>query len=670
VTREAICSKEIGWMRTFQRSGDPSISISQDVVTCLMAIGALLVIVLFLVGISVEAQVEPDFEWKDPVTTSYNGYEQDVESIEYDEATGDTYLIWNNRETFTGKYALEAISMARVDPETMELEHYASFMYLGSPRFHVVHDGIWYIFYMVEAPYNRYDIHLRVNGEYTDSRVWRTLSVIDVLGVHENKIMMVTRDRSQDDIWALHSIDMETFESTSVPLFDIKGNGHGWVLTMRDGIVYCVFYTSTSDYQRDYMELHTYEIGSLELAEPVLLCYWDFVRWYWMNFDVDSQGNIHLLLQSNSTLMKFDPSGNLIARTQIGPPVIKEGTSWYGGNIIINRTDWVYVMGTLTSDTTLISAYMSVILSNTYDSEVMVKTISEEYGPSGRHIMEINGSDRIFLGLSITIDTNSRAAITFQIAPTPDLSISTRYLRVEERPLSEEPIEISILVMNVGRAPCSSFSISVYHKPLGYDTYTLVLRELVTHPLPGGDRVWFTGDARIPKGNCMLRFEVHNVTPYEDFRDNNVIEVRSFIATNNPPVITVHFPRNGTFCDDILIVSGSTHDLDNDPNVTTSIWGLPGIGLTVDGEGDWNMAIDLDGVPSGTYVIQFRATDGTDDSVTVSRKVIVDHIEDGLILGGHYPDADVDLLTGQSETFVLNVTDRFSRNLVGSGPSN
>jgi len=664
VLRGGIGVIEMGWMASILMSGGSPRSIFRSSVTLLITFFALATLMFLLADPEVDAQPDLDFEWKVPVLAANNGYQQDVESVEYDEVTGETYLIWNNRGPFSGGYAPEAHTMARIDAKTNELEQCATFEYLGYPRYHIVHDGKWYLIYQKETSNNQYDGYMRVHGEDMDRMVWRSIRIRAVLGVHDNHIVMVAHDdatsKEQNN---LYSISLETFESTSIPLFDFTGNRRAWEFILRNGTVYSVYYKSTSDWQRDFIELHTYEIGSLERKDPIYICDWDYGEGTRMKFDVDSKGNIHLLLQSNCTLMKFNPSGDLIARTQIQSPIDQEGTSWYASNIIINQTDWVFIIGTVRTDSSLSGTVVSATLSNSYGSGVAAKTISDDFISAAYYGLTLNGSDRIFTALTKVVDTDARVAISLQIDPTPDLSISERYLRVEERPSMKEPVEFSIRIKNVGQATSTSFTLSIYQKPLVGGMYTLVHQEVSTQMLPAGEKVWFTGATRVPKGNCMLRFEVHQVTPFENFRHNNVIEVQSFIATNNPPELQIHSPLNGTTWDDLMIVYGSAIDIDYDPNITTSIWGLPNIDIKVNGNGDWNHTIELDIVPSGIYVVQFRASDGSDDSMTVARTVIIDHIEDSLIHEGHYPEGDVVLLTGQTETFVFNVTERFSRNL-------
>ena len=103
--RGSIGVTEMGWMHSILMSRSSPRSIFHSSVTLLIAFIAIVTLMFLLADPSVDAQSDLDFEWKVPVLAASTGYQQAVESVEYDEVTGETYLIWNNRKPLSHHFA-------------------------------------------------------------------------------------------------------------------------------------------------------------------------------------------------------------------------------------------------------------------------------------------------------------------------------------------------------------------------------------------------------------------------------------------------------------------------------------------------------------------------------------------------------------------------------------
>jgi hypothetical protein len=328
-------------------------------------------------------------------------------------------------------------------------------------------------------------------------------------------------------------------------------------------------------------------------------------------------------------------------------------------DIQINKTDCVYVFGYYLPNHKANGVLCSFVTSPDYKHGFLRHVIVEGGISIGHNnkMIGINASGDFFIMWRASLDDLYRVFFSYQIPLTPDLSVNNTGFRIREVRGAREPINVSAMVKNVGRAVSRSHWIELSYSLEWSDAFEMIVDRRMEVVLEPNRTCNFEHAFALPQGNCLLRLRVHDVTPYENNVGNNVFNAWFFVSNNNPPTIQVYQPEDGSTLHDTLILSGVTEDLDIGGQVTTSVTGLPSITIEFNGAGSWNRTLDLGVVPSGVYILSFQAYDGRFFSEVVYRRVRVARDNDTLKLLSFHPRSDVTLIEGEEQLFFFNASD-------------
>jgi hypothetical protein len=424
------------------------------------------------------------------------------------------------------------------------------------------------------------------------------------------------------------------------------------------------FNTYTCDFVLD--RINTRTGGRMSLRDLDI----EEIKWYCdFRFDVDSDGNLHIVLEDRKQILyKVSPSGEVLSTIDLQTlwGIGNESYRIYEAEVIVNRTDHVYVIGRSYPNHYENGAVVSFVLSSDYSGGILRHIIN---GSNPRFFRwgsfaTMNRTGEIFVAWYSVVDDLSRTLFAYQIPLTPDLEPIATGFRVKEAPGKPEPVTFLIRIDNVGRARSGSHWVELSFSLNGSEPFEAIVDLRMDRLLGPRMSYDFEHSMALPQGSHLLRVRVHDVSPYENNVLNNIFQTWFYVANNNPPTIEVVSPEDGLTASEELQVSGITEDLEHVGELTTFITGLPSISLTIQGRGPWNRTIDLDDVLSGEYILGFRAYDGQDYSRAVYRRVKVSRDVDQLRLDSLYPSGDIILIEGDEETFFFNVTDPLARSLV------
>jgi len=431
-------------------------------------------------------------------------------------------------------------------------------------------------------------------------------------------------------------------------------------MIMRNGMIYCLQDRRAGTGGYVVLELFTYDVNSGLRTGPTHILSIPKNQGAAVKYDVDPMGIIHLL-RSNFNLTKYSINGVPLGSIQIVKPPGAEGIILSDYDLIFNSSDCLTVVGALRFNQSDTQQVMSFTITSDYDPDILYHYISESMDRGSNICLSINASDTIMVTFDENIDELQRLSMSMQIEPSPDLGISPTSFEMEEIPGATDPVWLSFNLENLGRAPSSSHWISVLRKPSAGTAFYEIERVFKNVKIQTGGSHKTDIFTKIPKGNSHIRIVIEDVTPFENNRSNNALEVMVYIRVNNPPSVWVETPMDGDVVREVLIVRGQSSDIDNDTAITTRITGFPGDGLELNGIGEWNASIDLSEIPSGDYVLTFQASDGEDMSTPVRRHVRVDPVNESLKLLSYSPLGDLNLLLGESGVLHLNASDRFGR---------
>jgi len=622
-----------------------------------------------------------DFEWKTPGMNRDNGYDQWTEGVLTDEVTGEIFVVYQNRKPYTQYWADDSIVCAHLDPDTGTLTdrwvyHYPinnsyRYLYFPSNRQYLVHDGHFYFLYYTDEDGS---VHLRIDNMSEDRKRWSIgESQLIILGIKDGSLLFIKADWQRDS-WVLYTVSLEDFKTTEKDIFTYFFDTAGQRFLYRNGAIHSVLWRQTKHGSYNYshhLMIDTYYVG-LELRVGPTQVDLDPLDWLGtIHFDVDSEGFFHILYEDNEGnsmgLHKVSSAGEVAASTDIGHLLddldVNFSASWI--NVQVNQTDHVYLLGRFMPNHFSNGILCSLVFSSDYEMEVSRQilvsgSIHQRFFFS--HI-SMNGTGAIFTIWYDQLDDLNRVYFSYQIPLTPDLELSPSGFKFREVGGALEPIWIQALVSNVGRAISRSYWTEISYSLNGVEPFTRVLDLRIHEPLDINDTHTLERYIALPQGSLMLRVEIHNVTPYENNRGNNILDGWFFVSNNNPPTILVDLPNDGSTGFDSIVVSGETNDIDIGGEVETIITGLPSLTISFNGEGPWNRTVDLEDVPSGVYTLSFRAYDGQHYSEIIYRRVRIARAVDHLRLASLYPQGDVTLIEGEEQVFFFNATDPLMNDL-------
>ncbi len=626
------------------------------------------------------SEMVDNYEWKTPEMSPENGCDQWTEGILTDEVTGEVYIVYQNREPYSQNWSDDSIVCAHLNPDTGTLDdrwafNYSedsSYVYLYFPRNrqYLVHDGHFYFLYFTNQDRR---IHLRVDDMAEDKATWATDEFqLTILGVENGNLLFLMNDWGRDTI-VLFTVSLSDFTTTRKDIMSYFFEVTGHKFLFRNRTVHALLWRQTrhgNDYSYDLM-IDRYYVGLELRMGPTEVDLDTMDYWGTTHFDLDSEGYYHILYGDytgeNQGLHKVSSSGDVVTSVEIGHLMddidVNFSESWL--DVLVNRTDYVYIIGRFIPNHFGNGVLCSLIFSSEYNEEVERDIIYS--GPfslnTAHNHFGMNGTGAIFTVWYSIEDDLYRVFFSFQIPPTPDLELSPSGFSFLEVGGATEPIHVTALVRNIGRASSRSHWIDISYSLDGYEPFVNVLDLRMDVPLDINETHAFEPTMALPQGSLMLRVKIHNVTPYENNKANNVLLGWFFVSNNNPPTIRVDLPADGSTVQDNIVVSGSTQDVDIGGEVTTIITGLPTLTISFEGVGPWNRTVDLGDIPSGVYTLSFRAYDGQHFSEVIYRMVRVARADDRLRMASLYPIGDVTLIEGGEQAFFFNATDPLMNDL-------
>jgi len=630
------------------------------VLTILLITLLLLLIVGFVSSEAASETILDDFEWKVPALIKDTEYDQLPKGIFEDELTGDAYVIFEKMEHQTQDPApLDPIVVCHFNTSMNTFDSVLFMQYPGPKNDYLIYNRTWYTFFVTSTTF-----HLRVGNETIDT-LRLTLTGLDrgyydVLGVYKEKIRLLWSYFSgSPQKNEMMSIDIHTFEWTMETIIPTGPNPTEYHFVFKEGILYIGMNKQRGGPNDKELMYYTYDIDSGSLVGPIVLYSSEIEQYGNWDLDIDSEGNIHLLLVRRTwNLIKFTPSGEQITSVDLDT-----GETRGFLVLMLNESDIVNVIGWLYYNTTSNGFVISFTLPTDYSSIVRKTILEGTYDTSPRQerkMMAISG-DQILITLKILVDDVIKAFFNYKIQPAPDLAISPNDFTFKEQVGSAKRAIISVGIRNIGRAKALTYWVSVHTKPLGDKEFSLVDEVLANRSIsPGGNYIHIR-TMNLPRGSNSLRIIVHDTFPVENYLDNNVFDILVFVSINNPPTLELYGPANGTVVDRTVRFDGLTEDFDGSEGVVTTFDGLPTGRILVLGTGLWNHTIDLHNVTSGDYLLSIRAFDGQHYSPWYLRSIRIDHPEYTFVIDSYYPQGSLSLIVGTSTEFVVNVTDFFSR---------
>jgi hypothetical protein len=641
----------------------------------LVSILLFLIATLVLTIDSGAAEVVDNFEWKVPGMNRENGCDQWTEGILTDEVTGEVYVVYQNREPYSQDWSNDSIVCARLDPDTGTLTdrwvyHYPvkdrnMYYYFPKNRQYLVHDDHFYFLY-----YTREDmtVHLRIDDMSEDQKRWYIGEFqLRILGVREGNLTFIV-DNWERDAVVLFTVSLDNFTTKMKDIFTYSFDTTGRRYQYRNGAVHAVFWKQTrhSDSTYSYNLMIDRHYIDLELRLGPTSVDVDAIDYPGTtNFDVDSEGNCHIMYVdyygSDQWLHKVTTSGDVVASIDLDHLMddidVNFTEPWL--YVLVNRTDQVYLLGRFTPNHYGNSVLCSFAISPTYDGTMLRHFIYPglpNLNYRFDHVV-MNRTGEIFITWYAMVDGLYRVFFSHQIPLTPDLEVKPSGFRFQEVRGTTDPIRISVMISNVGRADSNSHWVEVSYSLDGSEPFVTVMDLRMEIPMAPDENYTFERSMSLPQGNIRFRLRIHDVTPYENNRLNNVIMRWFFVSNNNPPTVLVELPEDGSTLRKTMTIKGVTDDRDVGGVVTTSMTGLPSLPMTIEGRGPWYRTLDLSDVPSGVYVLSFQAYDGDYFSDVVYRKVRIARADDELRLISIHPSGDVTLLEGERYMFYFNATD-------------
>ena len=615
--------------------------------------------------------IPDDFEWKVPSLVLDNEYDQVVKGVYKDIQSETVYTILQNYDAFTGNPNLdEYVVVNRFNTTTHEYD--SSFIrdFPGNNNDYIVHGGRWYVFHVSDG-----FLHIRLNNSSIDTMKWEykyyDYTGYRLIGVYDGALFFLMFSGEYGHTVKLFSVNITTFAWTSEVIFQFNDQGSDSGLRLhhifKNGTLYLAraILVGLPEYYEIW--LHEYDIDSGHSESPRLMWSIDNLPFGPYDFDIDSEGNFHLLIGGPiGRLNKLTPSMELEDWIELevspGDTRVSRGTLF----IIIDGSDTIQVLGSLFYNTTENWLLTSWTLYSNYSLDMVRKTIFEGRTPTSSIKEEgiiCNSNGEIIVCFRTLNNDKYMTTYSCMIPPSPDLSLSPEDFRLFEQLGTQDPVVITIRIENIGRAVAERYSIRFLTRSINETVFSLVGRIECNESLSRGMDRSHKIALRLPHGGLTLLVLIHGVVPIENYIDNNAVEVYVFINVNHPPATSVFNPENGTVVDDFLTIEGRTEDIDTDDEIVNIIEGLPSQTFQVLGSGIWHHTINLENVPSGDYLLSIKAYDGNDYSPTIFRSIRVDHPEETLLISSYEPTGAQSLFVSEHAEFIIYVSDYFSRNL-------
>lgn len=639
------------------------------------------IVILYILTSSVNASAGDNYEWKPPemVDTS-EPLHQEPSRLFKDPVDGCVYLsycVYNSSWTTNP----ERVIVSRFNSTLRAFEFYVEFqvpinsLLYGTMAYNGTISFLFYEFrpdayYLYKENgtekhylFNYYDKkYMGEDFPYGSPQSW-------FLDVEGDTILFLRQWVTHDDysppytlLW-LYRINISTLEIRVEEILDLDYIFRGVMVQHDDDKLWLVPWRLWTRSEEEYLDFYfgIYDLTSsrLQFLKPLLNA--TPINDYWSDWgmEIDASSRLHLIFNGAITtqVITFSQEGALVAERSTRTLL----TYFWTG---VNNTGGLYVIGNepVNESSSLIRMTVWIfpadLNSKPYSVYLMDSRDSLPYG-----VFCVNSTGDVILAWVESYSFFNRIHYTCQTPLAPDLTIDADSVRVHQSSLPDRIVSIGFQVSNMGRGRCRGFTLSAFRVLDNGTRLPVVVYDESERLVEPGMVLDYSFAGRCPRGSNHFLILIEDVRPFEHRVDNNLRELWTYVPYNSPPTLKVILPENGTVTAGSMELSGITDDIDGIANVTTSVHGMPGLDIIIEGIGPWSRMFQLDTVPSGDYVLVFEASDDEDYSNREIRTVRIDRLNDTLIVESCYPEGDMGMLVGETVGFLFNVRDIFARPL-------
>lgn len=620
------------------------------VLFALVAVGSLLA----------AADAPPDnFEWLPERNITENANDQYPRVLLKDMATGELTLVYARYKSTGSLYKeIDCDAVAVLNRTTLEWEDLIE-MGSGNAVHHVAYANHIYLFH---PWYGTGHLSISIDGPQSPRVVEYefppgTLSDVDytVVNMDEDEMVLLVKVVHREPTWStnrmtLHlvTVDMDTYGSTTETLAYGITDFSNYLDVHVDGGSIDVLW-QYFDGSAAYLYRLEHDMGTGATSGPRLF---DTLRFQNIHYPMQpvwaGDGTIHLLLPDQGPLLiRYNGDGSREGDIDLDGLVPSPTDSGYSRlPLVVNASGCLYI-GHYSRMTTYIK---TLVLAPDYSGYIAGTALEGDFESHTLRAM-LDEDDHLVLAYTKAVGDVARIKSTIQVPAAPDLEVDpSSFTFVDDH---EHGVErMGFAVRNIGKARATGYNVSVTCSSPDREDLILVGAEDVDSPLPSDGSRDHAFDTTLPGGTYLVRVTITRTGPMEIWTENNIFEVWINVR-NKPPVLEVYWPHDHQFVDDVIYFAGHTSDREDPDAVMTRI-ALPGSGYyhEIGGSGDWDLELDCPEVASGTYVLQFIATDG-ESTVIVERTVHIDHIDETLKVARYSPEGDLELIVGQAATFLF-----------------
>jgi len=620
------------------------------VLFALLAVGTLLV--------AADAPVD-NFEWLPERNVTDNANDQYPRALLKDMSTGELTLVYTRYKSTGSLYKeIDCDAVAVLNRTTLEWEDLIEMGHMNIVHYVAYANHI----YLFHPWYGTGHLSISIDGLQAARAVDYefppgTLSDVDytVVRMDDDEMVLFVKVVHQAPTWSnnrmtfhLVTIDMDTYESTTETLAYGIADFSNYLDVHVDGASIDVLW-QYFDGSAGYLYRLEHDMDTGATTGPRLFDTLRFQNLYYPMQPVwAGDGTIHLLLPDQGPLLiRYNRDGEREGDIDLHGLVPSPTDSAYSRlPLVVNASGCPYI-GHYSRMTSYIK---TLVLAPDYSGYIARTVLDGDFESHTLRVM-LDDDDHIVLVYTKAVGDVATIRSLIQVPATPDLEVDPSSFRfVDDHEHGNEGVAFS--VRNIGKARATGYNVSVTCTSPDREELILVGAEDVDSPLPPDGSRDHSFDTSLPGGTCLVRVTISRTGPMEIWTENNVFEVWINVR-NKPPVLEVYWPHDHQFVDDVIYFAGLTSDPEDPDGVMTRIT-LPGSGYyhEMGGSGAWDLELDCPEVVSGTYVLQFIATDG-ESTVIVERMVHIDHIDETLKVARYSPEGDLELIVGQAATFLF-----------------
>lgn len=245
------------------------------------------------------------------------------------------------------------------------------------------------------------------------------------------------------------------------------------------------------------------------------------------------------------------------------------------------------------------------------------------------------------------------------VSDPPDLTV---FISVNEtKPYEGNPVNVTMNIQNNGEGYSASGDLVLTALPSdGSDGIPIEAWSLPSIAPDSMFDLYYDWNTTGFERRYDLQVVIDNVEPDETSTSNNEDSIRVVVKEkvdvpdeNSVPNVEIDFPGDGATLEDLVLITGTASDADEDDTLDVEIRILPDEWQSVDDltDGDWSHGWDTTDVPNGEYTIEARAYDGEDFSDISSITVTVENEGANTIPTAEIEASTVEVLTDETVTF-------------------